>query len=96
MSETATDGGGWIACSERLPEAGVDVEVITYGSIGPRGWVWDGRPTYWRPRGVDRCAASACLFSGRYRPTVEQARSAARHVAGCAECRSKLEAKGGA
>jgi hypothetical protein len=93
----ATDGGGWIACSERMPEVGKPVEVITNGSIGTRGWTWDGRPTHWRlRRPVDPHAVAACLFDDRYRPTVEQARAAARHVAGCAECRAKLEEKGGA
>lgn len=47
------------------------------------------------PIPVDPHADAACLFSDRYRPTVEQARTAARHVAGCAECRAKLEEKGG-
>lgn len=91
-----TDGGGWIACSERMPEVGQIVEVITRGH-------YDGRyltsyseiATHWRPLPVDPHADAACLFSARYRPTVEQARTAARHVAGCAECRQRLEAKGG-
>lgn len=97
----ATDGGGWIACSERMPEVGVEVEMICRGAILPE--IFDrlrlattGPAIYWRPRPVDPHADAACLFSDRYRPTVEQARAAARHVAGCAECRAKLESKGGA
>ena len=98
MSETATDdGGGWIACSERMPGVGQTVEVrslLTYRGNG-RGEAFGGA-THWRPRHVDPHADAACLFDDRYRPTVEQARAAARHVAGCAECRAKLEAEGGA
>jgi hypothetical protein len=96
----ATDGG-WIACSERMPEVGVEVEMICRGAILPE--IFDrlrlattGPAIYWRPRPVDPHADAACLFSDRYRPTVEQARAAARHVAGCVECQAKLEEKGGA
>lgn len=89
----ATDGG-WIACSERPVEYKVPIEIRgeceSYGA--------GIKLTHWRPLPihVDPHADAACLFDDRYRPTVEQARAAARHVAGCAECRAKLEAKGGA
>lgn len=100
MSETATDGGGWIACSERLPgKDGVTVEVRMKAHLrtNKEWWVYgEHTVTHWRPLPVDPHAVAACLFDDRYRPTVEQARSAARHVAGCAECRAKLEEKGGA
>ena len=93
----ATDGGGWIACKDRMPENDDDVEVITHGYYVQDRWIArDTVVTHWRPLPVDPHKDAACLFSGRYRPTVEQARTAARHVAGCAECRAKLEAKGGA
>ena len=95
----ATGGGGWIACKDRMPENDDDVEVITRGHLGGNHWTaYNGRVTHWRPLPipVDPHADAACLFDDRYRPTVEQARAAARHVAGCAECRAKLEAKGGA
>lgn len=99
MSETATDGGGWIACSERLPgKDGVTVEVRMKAHLrtNKEWWVYgEHTVTHWRPLPVDPHAVAACLF-GEDRPTLAQARSAARHVAGCAECRSKLEAKGGA
>lgn len=96
----ATDGG-WIACVDRLPDAGVEVEMICRGAVLPE--IFDrlrlattGPAIYWRPRPADPHAVAACLFDDRYRPTVEQARAAARHVAGCAECRERLKAGGGA
>lgn len=95
----ATDGG-WIACSERMPELNAEVEVRCFAIRKSNRWYSAKNgppdPTHWRPRHVDPHAVAACLFDDRYRPTVEQARAAARHVAGCAECRAKLEAKGGA
>lgn len=91
----ATDGG-WIACAERMPEAEERVEVISLMRHNGHEWLWSASPTHWRPRHVDPHAAAACLFDDRYRPTVEQARAAARHVAACETCRAKLQPKGGA
>jgi hypothetical protein len=94
---TATDGGGWIACSERMPEVGQQVQVIHERKYtGGNWWTNFGVATHWRPFPVDPHTVAACLFSDRYRPTLEQARAAARHVAGCVECQAKLEEKGGA
>ena len=90
----ATDGG-WIACSERLPEIGERVEVIYEADhAGYGGWRNFGLATHWRPLSVDPHAVAACLFGNRY-PTLKQIRAAVRHVAGCEECRKKLEEKGG-
>jgi len=100
VSETATDdGGGWIACSERMPEVGQTVEVrslLTYRGNG-RGESFGGA-THWRPRPVDQHAVAACMFDDSlFTPSGRAAiAKAALHVAGCAECRTKLESKGGA
>lgn len=99
LHATATDGR-WIPCSERMPDVGVEVEVRCLAVRNSKGWhsakIGPPDPTHWRPRPADPHAVAACLFDDRYRPTVEQARAAARHVAGCEACRAKLEAKGGA
>ena len=87
----ATDGGGWIACSERPVEYKVPIEIR--GEIQSYGT--GIKLTHWRPLPVDPHAVAACLF-GDDRPTLAQARAATLHVAGCAECRAKMEAKGGA
>lgn len=100
MNETATDdGGGWIACSERMPEVGVEVEMICRGAVLPE--IFDrlrlattGPAIYWRPLPVDPHADAACLFDDRL-TTAKKIRAAALHVAGCDECRAKLKAKGG-
>ena len=93
------DGGGWIACSERMPELNAEVEVRCVAIKKSNGWYGAKSgppdPTHWRPLPVDPHAVAACLF-GDDRPTLEQARAATLHVAGCAECRAKLESKGGA
>lgn len=95
LPATATDGG-WIACSERMPECDDDVEVIAKGWFSNGEWhCYATKTSYWRPLPVDPHAVAACLFNDAS-PTLEQARAAARHVAGCAECRAKLQPKGGA
>lgn len=86
----ATDGG-WIACEDSAPNFHTPIQLIGESHGFGNGIKW----IKWRPIPVDPHAAAACLF-GDERPTAEQARTAARHVAGCAECRAKLEAKGGA
>lgn len=89
----ATDGDPWIACSDQLPEAEERVQIIREGEYTGKGlWAFFGPVTYWRPRPVDPHAVAACLFD-EDRPTLEQVRAATLHVAGCAECRAKLEAK---
>lgn len=91
----ATDGGGWIACSERMPEVAQDVEVMTEGYYNGRNWVaFSNTVTRWRPIPVDPHAVAACLFDVVFM-SPEKAIAAARHVAGCEVCRAKLEAKGG-
>lgn len=97
----ATDGGEWIACAERMPEKNTTVELRAVAFVGPNGgWAWATQwapeVTHWRPLPVDPHAAAAHLFDGSTTMMVDAARNAARHVAGCAECRAKLEEKGGA
>lgn len=93
LSATATDGSGWIACSERMPEAEERVQIIREGEYTGKGlWAFFGPVTYWRPRPVDQHEATACLFDVVFM-SPEKALAAARHVAGCAECRAKLESK---
>lgn len=97
LPSPATEDGGWIACSERLPENDDDVEVITRGYLGGSHWTaYNGNVTHWRLLPVDPHADAACLFDETMLVMNRQIRAAALHVAGCAECRAKLEEKGGA
>lgn len=87
----------WIACKDAMPPAESPIlEIIAEARyLTGNQWRTTGVITHWRLKRTDPHADAACLF-GDERPTLGQARTAARHVAGCAECWAKLEEKGGA